>query len=346
VELVGNSMSRARMWCFTLFGADDDGDEQLSRVLWLAATQDAPPLYWKERKSFKYMKYQVERAPDTGRLHIQGFVCLTQPMRMAEMKRHYSGTAHWEVSRGSLKENEDYCGKEESRVNGPFEAGTRPEGGASKTRDRWLAVQALAKQGLCRGQILMEMPELAPQYRGIDALIESIRPPFAISREITVFYIYGPTGVGKTHHALTQYPNAYLVRGAVIAGKSFDQYRDETELILDEWSPFEWPLTLMNSLLDKWKCPLMCRYQNTGARWTTVVITSNVKPEDCYTACLQDQRDSFLRRVTYRMELTERVESLDWDRSGGVQSPPGDIPDAPTPPNSPSNAPTPLLVDD
>jgi len=260
------------------------------------------------------------------------------------MKRHYSDRAHWEASRGTLKENEAYCTKEATRVNGPFEAGDRPEGGASKTRDRWLAVREMAVSGQTRDQILQEMPELAPQCRGIDALIESTRPPCAISRDVKVFYIYGPTGVGKTHHALTRYPNAYLVRGAYVAGKLFDQYNYETTVIFDEWSPLEWPLTAMNTLLDKWKCPLQCRYNNKYANWTTVVITSNVRPEECYTACLPLQRESFMRRLEYRMEMTSRCDALDWDLQDGVRSP--DIPDAPTPPVDPSNAPTPKLFDD
>lgn len=324
------------MWCFTLFATDDE----CARVTWLCANEDCPPLYWEDCKYFRYMKYQVERAPDTGRIHIQGFICLTMPERMSFMKKEYNKTAHWEISRGSLKDNDAYCSKAESRVCGPFEAGTRPEGGASKTKERWALVKTLAEQGQTRNTILQEMPELAPQFRGIDALIESIKPPCELMREIKVFYIYGPTGVGKTHHALTRFPNAYLVRGAYSAGKSFDQYQDEKELVLDEWSPLEWPLTLMNTLLDKWKCPLTCRYYNKYARWTTVVITTNVPPEDCYTACLALQRSSFLRRVTYRMELTERVESLDWELDDGVLP----IPTPPPPPPSPSSAPTPLLL--
>lgn len=330
------------MWCFTLFMEDDD--EDVARITWLAATPDCPPLNWQECKGFRYMKYQVERAPDTGRLHLQGFICLTYPMRLGEMKRHYSERAHWEVSRGSFKENDAYCSKPASRMCGPFEAGDKPQGGASKTRDRWLAVQEMAKQGCSRDQILMEMPELAPQCRGIDALIESTRPLCEISRAIKVFYIYGPTGVGKTHHALTQFPNACLVRGAYVAGKSFDQYNYEKVIVFDEWSPLEWPLTLMNALTDKWKCPLQCRYNNKYACWDTVVITTNVRPEECYSACLPLQRESFLRRLTYQMELTARCDALDWGLVDGVLSP--DLPIPPTPPPSPSNAPTPLLVNE
>lgn len=326
-----------RMWCFTLH-ADEEKGEHLS---WPLATLESPPINWTGLKGFRYYKYQLERAPDTGKLHLQGYLCLKKHMRLGELKRVYSSRAHWERSRGTIDENEKYCSKAESRVIGPFESGDKPEGGQQAQKRKWAEVLALAQAGQTRNEILVAMPELAPCHRGIDALIETTRPLCATSREIKVFYIYGPTGVGKTHHALTRFPNAYLVRGAYVAGKSFDQYQWEDTIILDEWCPLEWPLTLMNSLLDKWKCPLQCRYQNKYAMWNTVVITSNVPPVDCYTACLPLQRESFMRRLHYQMELKERCEALDWDLQDGVRSP--DIPNAPTPPPSPSSAPTPLL---
>lgn len=325
-----------RIWCYTIHADEEEGQH----VAWPVAHQDNAPLYdWVNKKCFRYTKYQVERAPTTGKIHLQGFLCLTRAMRLGELKRHYSDTAHWEVSRGTIAQNEAYCSKEETRVCGPFELGEKPQGGAETTKARWTDVKTMVESGYTRNQILMAMPILAPQFRGIDALIEASRPPPGISREIKVFYIYGPTGVGKTHHALTRFPNAYLVRGAYNAGKSFDQYLDENELILDEWNPFQWPIELMNSITDKWKCPLQCRYQNKYARWTIVVITTNVRPEECYSACLPLQRASFQRRVSYHMELTERVETMDWDLTTGVASPPL----APTPPPDPCNAPTPFL---
>lgn len=330
--------TRARMWCFTLPANEEAGEH----VKWPVCNSASPPIHWGDKRGFRYMKYQVERAPTTGKIHLQGYLCTTVPMRLGELKKNYSTRCHWEKSRGSIEQNDLYVTKPESKVCGPFELGTRPEGGASKTHARWSTVKELITAGQTRNDILKELPELAPQFRGIDALIEAFKPPVAVSREISVFYISGPTGVGKTHHALTQFPNACLVRGAYIPGKSFDQYSDEKELILDEWSPFEWPLTLMNALLDKWKCPLSCRYQNKYARWQTVIICTNVKLDECYSACLPLQQASFRRRVTFHMEMDERVEELDWhldsvstpllpDRDEIPQTPPV-IPDAPTPP--------------
>lgn len=312
IKATGNAVS-GRMWCFTLPADEKEGEH----IKWPLATRDLPPIHWASHYAFRYMKYQVEKAPSTGKIHLQGFICLKRALRLSQMKNAYSQRAHWEKSRGTIEDNDNYVSKQDTKVCGPFELGTRPEGGTSKTRARWETVKEMVKDGSNRNQILMDMPELAPQVRGIDALIEAFKPAPEISREITVFYIYGTTGVGKTHHALKQFPDAFLLRGKYQEGKSFDMYQGEKTLILDEWSPYEWPLTLMNSILDKWKCPLICRYSNKYAMWTTVVITTNAKFEDCYTACLPAQKASFERRLTYKMELTERVDVIHWEAQPG-----------------------------
>lgn len=301
-------MSQARQWCFTLHADSDD-----VATLWSAGTSEHPPLEsWYTAEKLRYMCYQVERCPDTGRVHIQGFVCLTDKCRLAFLRRHYSDTAHWEHSRGTFEQNYDYCTKTDSRISGPYEYGTKPQGPAA-TKRRWDDVLTALKAGKTRSDIIIEQPQLAPQARGIDAIAEALRPAPALERTLTVYYLSGPTGVGKTHHALHRYPNAFLIRGKYMEGRSFDQYEMQKELILDEWSPFEWPLTLMNSILDKWKCPLSCRYYNKHAYWETVVICSNIPLEDCYRAVIGDQTLSFRRRINRMVHLTERVESLDWD---------------------------------
>lgn len=307
------SNNRARMWCFTL-PADETKGEHLT---WPMSGKDNLPIHWGSGVYFRYMKYQVERAPTTGKVHLQGYLCLKRGVRLTQLKNAYSQRAHWEKSRGTIEDNDLYVSKEDTKLCGPFELGTRPEGGASKTRARWATVQDMAKDGNTRNQILMDMPELAPQVRGIDAILEIYKPIPEVSREIKVFYLWGPTGVGKTHHALKKFPDGYLIRGKYQEGKSFDGYQLEKVLILDEWSPYEWPLTLMNSLLDKWKCPLTCRYFNKYAFWNTVVIATNAAPTECYTACLAAQKASFDRRITYKLEITERVDELIWEPQPG-----------------------------
>lgn len=67
------------------------------------------------------MVYQTERCPNTGRLHLQGYMELSKSLRIAAIIKWGSGfdRSHLSVRRGSAKEASDYCEKEESRADGP-----------------------------------------------------------------------------------------------------------------------------------------------------------------------------------------------------------------------------------
>ena len=173
-------------------------------------------------------------------------------------------------------------------------------------RTDWDAVKKDLEAGKTRKEVLLEHPHLAPCVKGIDALVDALMPDPPLSRDIEVWYLTGSTGTGKTHRAYTAFPNAFKVKGKYFEGKTFDQYAGQETLILDEWDPYEWPLTLMNTLLDKWECPLQCRFFNKYAYWTRVIICTNYKLAECYPAVMQLQRNTFQRRIHHEIEIVDQ----------------------------------------
>ena len=70
---------------------------------------------------FRYFVAQKEKAPDTGRLHWQGYVEVKEKCRIKKMKEVLGcPSAHLEPRRGSQEEAIAYCTKEESRAE-PYE---------------------------------------------------------------------------------------------------------------------------------------------------------------------------------------------------------------------------------
>lgn len=67
-----------RDWMFTLF-VDDNEDEL---ALFCCPREAFDP----DHPAFKYAVWQIERAPTTGRLHVQGFLQLRKQMGMARVK--------------------------------------------------------------------------------------------------------------------------------------------------------------------------------------------------------------------------------------------------------------------
>nr|WAE42646.1 MAG: replication associated protein [Cressdnaviricota sp.] len=71
---------------------------------------------------YKYLVYQLEKCPDTGRYHYQGYVAFLAKKRLTTLKK-FDPTIHWEMRRGTHKEAFDYCTKEDTRIDGPWTYG-------------------------------------------------------------------------------------------------------------------------------------------------------------------------------------------------------------------------------
>jgi len=287
-----------RNWCFTINANETEAKE------WVAtATADLAPVNLFDGEVMKAAYYQLERAPTTGQIHLQGFICLEKNTRLTGVSKLLPH-AHLVVMRGTVKQNIEYCGKEASKVAGPWSFGTLPVNPGKRTD--WVAVKDELESGRTRKQVLLDHPHLAPCVKGIDALANALVPEPPLSRDIQTWFLTGPTNTGKTHRAYTAFPKAFKVKGKYFEGKTFDGYNGEDTLILDEWDPYEWPLTLMNALLDKWECPLQCRYFNKYAYWTRVIICTNYKLSECYPAVMPLQRNTFTRRIQHEIEIVDK----------------------------------------
>lgn len=275
--------SRHRGYVFTIHANEEQEDT------WPVA--DECPLELHD--AVKYLVCQVERAPTTGKLHLQGFLYLNHPRTMSSVERILGGHAHIEVMHGTVEENELYCQKEESRVRGPWTLGEKPPGHGKRTD--WVSVRDLIKKGTSDAELYDQFPHMANCCRGVDKLRQCLSPPVAYVRDVRVIVLWGAPGTGKSHRARTTYPDAYCITGKYSDGKSFDQYNGEKVLILDEFRDLEWPGTTVNALLDKWKLSLTCRYNNKYALWDTVIIISNQNPA---TMFMEDA--AFQRRINGR----------------------------------------------
>ncbi len=96
-------MSRFRNWCFTDFGK-------------------VKPEEWFNMEEVVYMVYQKEKCDKTDKLHYQGFVRFKNARTFSAVKKKHPEGVHWESSR-NMGASINYCKKEETRVEGPFEFG-------------------------------------------------------------------------------------------------------------------------------------------------------------------------------------------------------------------------------
>lgn len=78
---------------------------------------------WKDVNKCTFVTGQVEKGAE-GTVHIQYFLNFSDKVRLAHLKKHCA-RSHFEV----VKVNngaDDYCNKEETRVEGPWSFGVKP----------------------------------------------------------------------------------------------------------------------------------------------------------------------------------------------------------------------------
>ncbi len=247
-----------RSWCFTLYDVELD----------LFTLFGGMP-------HCRYAVWQRESCPDTHREHFQGYIEFHQPVRMSVVKSVLGG-AHIESRRGSREQARDYCRKEESRVEGPWEFGTWTPGGQGARSD--LLAVACAISG---GKRAAEIADLFPVqfikfHRGIEKLIEVLHP-VAGRDNVSVTMLIGKPDTGKSHFCKAL-EGAYWYP----PGKWLCNYQGELIMVLDEfrgnWMCYQTLLRLLDST------PLMmeCKGGHSPILATSFFITSNLLPDQWY----------------------------------------------------------------
>lgn len=256
---------------------------------------------WKPAE-MDYMVWQRERCPETQRLHVHVYIRYKGRKYMNTVKRSLGREdAHVELRKGDEKSCRDYCTKEESRVEAGTEHGVYDEtkGRQGKRTD----LEDCAAM-ITAGRPMVEVAQAHPgdfirYHRGFEAFANVLKPAPPVQRDVMVTVFCGPTGTGKTHRVLTQYPDCY----SVPEGKNpWDQYSSQPVIFLDEFDWKSWPVDTIKKVLDKWRYPLACRYNNKYAEWTHVVICANSSPVEWYNdgSIGPAHLDAFRRRIRGR----------------------------------------------
>lgn len=229
----------SRAWCFTIY-------PQGAEELWHIPTFEPP---------MRYLVYQREACPSTGRLHFQGYVYFEKTVTRTTAQ-HALGypTCFCVATRGTSQQNLEYCTKLKSAVEGkaPYEAGEFPAQG--KRTDILQAAEALADTRDLK-QVAKAYPDVYLKYhRGMEKYLDlTAERPMMTNVELNdwqkelfnilirtpdsrhiIFVVDRIGNTGKTYFA--QY--MYLNHGAFVAcgGKServVYNYKDETIIIFD-----------------------------------------------------------------------------------------------------------------
>lgn len=200
---------RHRNWCYTSFDTE------------------CPAI---PERLLQYHVCQLEECPESKLPHFQGYIQFKQGVLFVKVKELHK-TAHWEPRWGSHEEARDYCMKEESRLDGPWEAGEEKNDQGKRTDIDEVKNDIIAGMAL-KEVALKHFNVFCKYHRGIDRFIgllynERQTAPF-------ISLVTGPSGCGKTRwiYDTHGYENVFSVTNS----KWWDGYRQQKVILFDEVS--------------------------------------------------------------------------------------------------------------
>jgi len=244
----------------------------------------------------KYIAYSKEVAPTTLTPHLQGYVSFNNPKTILAARASLPG-CHVLVMLGSIAQNDEYINK----VATMTERGEKPISNDNKGRAeqlRWQRARDLAKEG----KIDEIDADIFVRYYGT---LKRIRTDYQQKPDAVptrCYWIYGPTGTGKSH-AVENAPFS-IYKKAMDDLKWFDGYQGEECVYLEDIDKYQvkWG-GLIKRLADKWPMQASIKGSMQYIRPPIVCVTSNYRIEDIWTD--EQTVEPLLRRFTQIEKLTQ-----------------------------------------
>lgn len=269
---------KASRWCFTINNYDED---DINRVIALGCSEKT-----------KYMIFGFEKG-EQGTPHIQGYVYFDRGTRTFKTMQKLLIGAHIEVAKGSPESNKDYCSKEGEF----FELGE-----LTKQGQRTDIEQLKEDMNLPMDEIMQRHFGSFLRYnRGIK------EAKYVMQKHRTVkpivYWVYGPTGVGKTHFAIKLGSSYYIKNNT----KWWDGYEQEEVIILDDFDA-KWPFRDLLMLLQEYRYQGQTKGGHVKINSKYIVITCDRPPGELYNQLEEHELSQLLRRIDHVKKLERCVK--------------------------------------
>lgn len=282
IQRMPGVVSKSKNWCFTVNNHTDDEEKNLR-----ALTTDS---------FVSYLCYGRE-VGESGTPHLQGYLeCSTRRTLRAVKALPGLTRSHLEHRRGSQDEAIEYCGKD-----GDFyEFGTRAVTRQGKRSDLD-AIKAQLDQGASLSEIADANFGQWCYHRKAFAEYKDIKTPSSMRPDLEVFWVWGPTGVGKSRLAWSVDPDLFSVNDVTL--KWFDGYQGQAVVLLDDYRGEASDMFILR-LLDIY--PMQVPVKGGFRHWhaTKIWITSNYPPQNFHQA----SQGPLLRRIKKVIEVTHPLD--------------------------------------
>lgn len=280
-----------------------------------------------ENYNVQFCVYQLEKAPTTETLHLQGFVYFKNPrtIRGIVQRIPFFNKCHIEIARGTVQQNIEYVTKEDTQQSEPVFLGEPPQQQGSRTDLQELITYIDETKKVSYDEIVIKFPLIAATKRNyVKDLIalkfkkEAKQYYKDLVNEQTVPKIvkvyYGEPGSGKTSRVFKKYDidDIYVISlgdGSNSNTLWFDDYQGEPILLLDDfYGNIKYNFLLR--MLDIYPLRVQCKGSYTHVNFRRIYITSNVRPSEWYRKDIS----ALKRRIT-------KIKQVHWQASATITSP-------------------------
>lgn len=259
-------MARARGWVFTV--NNDTADDRSKTI---------------DTAQVAQCIVAEHEVGENGTPHIQGAVYFANPRTLGGVRRLIP-RAHWEVMRGTWQQAREYClkGDEADRI---IDTGEPPHQG---TRNDLVSFRDALKEGKSLIEMLDAFPvESIKYWRAMTAIQSLYFKHQGLSRGwvTTGLWLYGPTGVGKSHRAFEGFNiRTHYVHNVRDKGW-WDGYDPENHhtVILNDFRSKHMDYEELLALVDKWHHTVSRRGREPAVFLAKhVIVTAPCRPEMLY----------------------------------------------------------------
>lgn len=301
-----------RRWMFTLqLGREKDlpKDPELLNDLWHINI---------EQPDIRYVVYQREKSPQTGQLHIQGYIEFTKPIGFRAVQKALEfGTPWVGRARGKQEQCIAYVTKEETRHSDGFWSHGEPEEGGQGARNDLTRVKKLIEEAHSSPGTNPEVLVGNDNFGSFLKYHKAVRRWFEVTApkrnyEPKVIWVYGPAGVGKSRWFWESYPDAYELMVPDKLGDKvwFEDYNGEQAVLIEDFGG-EISFKYMLRLLDRYPMKVAVKGSATQFRSTVICITSDKHPLDIDWGGSVGDKSQLIRRIDTIMYVGEKGGEFD-----------------------------------
>lgn len=271
--------TRAHSWCFTL---NNYTPEELSVMTSTNAT---------------YHIIGEELAPGTGTPHLQGYLHFASAKKLSTL-RNTNGRAHYEVAKGTAEQNYTYCTKSAYVIH---ENGTMPEQGK---RNDLTVIATEVIEGRPIREIALDHPaEFVRYHRGLQ-MLETVVHPALKRPNMSVLWLWGATGVGKSRYAFDNYVNPYIKDST----KWWDGYSSLNDVIVLDDFDARMAYRDVLRLLDIYPFRGEIKGGVVSVNCQKIIITCDRTPDKLYAHVSTGEFSQIRRRIHEIRELKHNTE--------------------------------------